>query len=112
MKLLLIIVQEDDVSRLRDALSKEGVPYTKLSSTGGFLRRGACTFLTGIEDDQVSRVKQLVEDNSRKRTAPMPEWTSFEMSDMSDALREQDVPHVKVGGATVFVLNVEEFVKL
>lgn len=112
MKLLVIIVQDADASRLRDALSKNGVPFTKLASTGGFLRQGVCTFISGIADDQVERVKQVVDQNSRKRTVPVPVWPSIEMSDMADALFDEDAPHVDVGGATVFVLNVAEFEKV
>lgn len=82
MKLLLIIVQDADATRLRDALSAQRIPFTKLASTGGFLRRGVCTFFMGIADEQVDRVKQIIEQNSKERTVPMRLPTSIELSDL------------------------------
>lgn len=39
MKLLVAIVQDADVNFLIDALTEEGYRITKLSTTGGFLKK-------------------------------------------------------------------------
>lgn len=39
MKLLVAIVQDADVNFLIDALTEKGYRITKLSTTGGFLKR-------------------------------------------------------------------------
>ena len=41
MKLLITIVQNDDVAALTEAIVKSGHSATKLSSSGGILRSGA-----------------------------------------------------------------------
>lgn len=112
MTLLIIVVQDADARRLRDAFSNNRIPFTKLASTGGFLRQGVCTFLSGIADDRVEQVKQIIDQNSKKRTAPVPSPTSAEMAGVANAVLDQNASKVEIGGATVFALNVQEFVKL
>lgn len=109
MKLLVIIVQDTDAARLRDALSAQRIPFTKLSATGGFLRRGTCTFFSGVPDAQVEQVKTIISQNSKERTLPvhLPRG-----SDLSDFPLDEEPIKVTVGGATVFTLDVEEFIKL
>ncbi len=111
MKLLVIIVQDADASRLRDAFSHNRVPFTKLASTGGFLRRGLCTFVSGIADDRVDPVKRIIEQNSKKRPVP-PTPAGADMVGVTNTFLDQSAAKVEVGRATVFSLNVEEFIKL
>jgi uncharacterized protein YaaQ len=112
MKLLIIVIQDADARRLRDAFSSNRIPFTKLASTGGFLRQGACTFLSGIADNQVEQVKRIIEQNSRKRTAPVPTSASVAMAGMANTFLDQSASKVEVGGATIFALSVEEYIKL
>ena len=75
MKLIVSIVNSDDADRLVSSLNKAGYKATTISTTGGFLRQGNATILTGIEDDQVPRVLQLVKENCHTRTQfvnPLP----------------------------------------
>ena len=76
------------------------------------MRQEVCTFLSGIADDWVEQVKQIIDQNSRKRTAPVPGLTSVEMGGVANAFLNQNVSKVEIAGATVFALNVQEFVKL
>ncbi len=112
MKLLIIIVQDADAKRLRDGLSNDKIPFTKLASTGGFLRKGVCTFISGVADHQVEQVKHIVDQNSRQRTVPVPPLPSVEAPATPNGFLNRNPPQVDVGGANVFELNVEEFVKL
>ena len=112
MKLLVIIVQSADAGRLHDAFSQQQIPFTKLASTGGFLRRGVCTFVSGVNDNQVQQVKELVKQNSQKRTATADERPSVDTAGVANTYLDQHASKVEVGGATLFELKVEEFVKL
>ena len=49
MKLLIAIVQDADVNFLMDALTDNGYRVTRLSTTGGFLKKGNTTLLIGVE---------------------------------------------------------------
>ncbi len=56
MKMVFIVVQDDDVQKLLKELVKEDFRVTKLSSTGGFLRRGSTTVFLGIEDSELEKL--------------------------------------------------------
>lgn len=109
MKLVLTIVQDADASKLQAALTEHGLRSTKLASTGGFLREGNTTFILGVEDYQVEKAKRVIHDVCSERTRvlrPLPH-----MSEMGPVMPNEPI-EVVVGGATVFVLAVEEFAKL
>ena len=100
MKLIIAIVQDEDSSRLIGQLMNDGFGVTKLATTGGFLRAGNTTLLVGVEDDRFQEAMDLIEKvcKSRKQIAPSP-YTPYPIE-------------VVVGGATIFVLTVDQFVKL
>ncbi len=109
MKLIIAIVQDEDSARLIRSLMEAGYGVTKLATTGGFLRSGNTTLLAGVEDDRFDGAMEVIEKvcKSRKQIATSP-------SPMASAAGVY-VPYpieVVVGGATVFVLNVEKFVKI
>jgi len=47
MKLVVAIIQERDGKRVSGALAQKGFFYTKIASTGGFLRDGNQWMMTG-----------------------------------------------------------------
>ena len=109
MKLIIAIVQDEDSARLIRSLMEAGYGVTKLATTGGFLRSGNTTLLAGVEDDRFDGAMEVIEKicKSRKQIATSP-------SPMSGSAGVY-VPYpieVVVGGATVFVLNVEKFMKI
>ena len=109
MKLIIAIVQDEDASRLSNSLMTEGYRVTKLATTGGFLRSGNTTLLVGVEDDKLDHAMGVIEKvcKSRKQVATSPTPISGTTSVY--------VPYpveVMVGGATIFVLDVEQFTKI
>ena len=109
MKLIIAIVQDEDASRLISNLMSEGFGLTKLATTGGFLRSGNTTLLVGVDDDKFDAAMKVIERvcKSRKQIATSPSPIS--------GTTGVYVPYpveVMVGGATIFVLNVEQFVKI
>lgn len=102
MKLLLAIVNNDDAHTVNSSLSKEGFFVTKISSTGGFLLSGNSTFLMGVEDDQVEKAVSVIGAHSKKRMQAVPFGTEYRGGPAPTTAQ------VTVGGATVFVLNVED----
>ena len=109
MKLIIAIVQDEDSSRLISHLMNYGFSATKLATTGGFLRAGNTTLLIGVEDDKMQTVMDIIEKvcRSRKQIAAQPPTISGVSGVYSPYPSE-----VMVGGATVFVLTVDQFVKL
>ncbi len=109
MKLIIAIVQDEDASRLVSKLMNEGFGVTKLATTGGFLRAGNTTLLVGVDDDKLEAAMAVIEKvcKSRKQLATAP--TS--VSGVNGVYSPYPI-EVMVGGATVFVLSVDQFVKL
>lgn len=108
MKLIIAIIQDEDASRLVSALMNDGYGVTKLATTGGFLRAGNTTLLVGVDDERLSGCLALIEKlcKSRKQMASSP------MAGGGIAGMYAHMPiEVTVGGATVFVLDVEQFNK-
>lgn len=108
MKLVICIIQNEDSRLLQDDLVKEGIRATKLSSTGGFLRSGNTTLLIGVDDQHVGLALSLIKKNCGTRNQVVMHDPAM------DQMMEYNYHypmHVDVGGATVFVLNVDQFEK-
>ena len=105
MKLVLAIVQDEDSKSLNEAFTKNGVRSTRLTSTGGFMRSGNSTFIVGIEDNKVEAVIDIIEDVCSTRVQSIMSPPSYDFNFEMNLNYPVDV---EVGGATVFVLDVED----
>ena len=109
MKLVMAIIRDEDAFHLMDVLNERGYWVTKLATTGGFLRAGNTTLISGVEDGKVEEIVSIIEKKCKGRK----QITSINSSHMSAA--ESYIPYpveITVGGATIFVLNVEEYKKV
>lgn len=106
MKLIFAIVNSDDSSVVASSLTAAGFSATKLATSGGFLKAGNATFIIGTQDDKVDEVISIVRDHSQKRTKIMPENTAFAKGTFPTKAVE-----VNIGGATIFVVDVDRFEK-
>lgn len=109
MKLIVAIVQDEDKKKLNQAFIKNGVRATQLSSSGGFMRAGNCTFLVGIENSKVDAVLDIIKEVSSTRIQSIVAPPSYDFNFEMNLNYPIDV---EVGGATVFVLDVDQFKKL
>lgn len=107
MKLIFAIVSNDDSSRVSKELTKNRFSVTRLATTGGFLMAGNTTFLIGTDDDKVDEVISIIGKHSKKRTQMVPSSASYGVGMYTSFPME-----VQVGGATIFVTNIERFEKL
>lgn len=108
MKLIVAIVQDQDMPSLIDDLTEKEFRVTKLASTGGFLKSGNTTLLIGVEDEKTDEVIKIIEDNCKTREIT----TSLLTVSMPGDTYIPYPLEVKVGGATLFILDVEQFVKI
>jgi uncharacterized protein YaaQ len=60
MKLMFIIVRDIDGDNILQTLVDQGYRVTRVASTGGFLRHGNVTLMTGVEDEKVQNVIELL----------------------------------------------------
>lgn len=109
MKLVMAIVHDHDALNLMDVLSENKFSTTKLTSTGGFLRAGNTTILCGCEDNEVNNVIDIISKNckSRKQFKAVSSAEAYSLATFVTTPME-----IITGGATIFVVNVEEFKKV
>ncbi len=106
MKLVLAIVSDDDIHAVLTSLTSKRFYVTKLASTGGFLKAGNTTIICGVDKEKVDEVIEIIKENSEKREVPVVGSSGM-----------GSVPHVAMpiaataGGSTIFVLDVEQFMK-
>lgn len=104
MKLILAIVNHDDSNSVIQNLNKRGFSSTKLATTGGFLMSGNATILVGVEEEKVQAVIDTIREFSHSRKQMIPTTTEMGFGYYNSVPVE-----IKVGGATIFVLDVERF---
>lgn len=107
MKMITAIVNKRDAGEVCDALTEEKVFFTKMATTGGFLKDGNATLLIGTEDERVDEVLNIIRKHCAKRMEAIPPVISA--SGPSFGYYKTEIP---VGGATVFVTDVERFEKM
>ncbi len=108
MQFIVAIVQDEDAGLATDALTTAGFRVTRINTMGGFLRKGNATLAIATEPSEVQRALLLIRDNCERRseffvpTAP---------GEIGEPYPLEPIP-VQVGGATIFVLDIERFERL
>ncbi len=105
MKLIYVIVRNNDSAQVIETLNKKGFYVTKMASTGGFLREGNTTLLIGTDEDKVDEVIEIV----KKECGPRQQ---LYLNNMAPGDYGAMNTVVNVGGATIFVMDVERFEKI
>lgn len=108
MKLIIAIVQDQDAPSLIEELMDKDFRVTKLASTGGFLKAGNTTLLSGVEDEKVDEVLTIIEENCKTRDIT----TSLLTVTMPGDTYMPYPLEVRVGGATVFIVEVEKYMRI
>ena len=106
-KLLIVIASDRDADFLIQKLVQRGYPATKVSSTGGFLKRGNATILSGVDAEDVDNVLAIIRSECRART----EFVAAQALPFPESIHPAEPVEVRVGGAIVFVIPVERFEK-
>ncbi len=107
MKMLLAIINHDDAHSVMGHLMQAGFQITKLATTGGFLRAGNVTILIGLDESRLDEAMEIIRKYCNTRKQIMPTTGNIGVGFQPPMPME-----VSVGGATVFVLGVEQFEKL
>ena len=85
--ILAIIFNNDAVDALSQALVSKGYSVTKISSTGGFLRRQNTTFVIGVDQERLPDAMAIIREVCKPFSTP------------------------EGHAATIFVLDVAEFAR-
>lgn len=104
MKLVFAIINDDDFRSVSDGLIRSEFQSTRLSSTGSFLKSGNSTLLICVENERLDECIEVIKSHCKKRkqmVVPPAMHGSFASYPVE----------VNVGGATLFVTDVERFEK-
>lgn len=110
MKLIIAIVQDEDSKEVIEALTDENYRVTKLATTGGFLKSGNTTLMVGIDEKKVEEVITVIKKVCKKRKETLVTSNTFGGSE--GGYMQQYPVQINVGGATIFVIDVDQFVKI
>jgi uncharacterized protein YaaQ len=105
MKLIIATIQDQDAERVIAGLTEQRCRVTRIGTTGGFLQQGNTTLLIGVNDNQVELVVNVLKEFSQRRTQYMPMATGA----APNGVAMYSYVEVEVGGATVFILDVDLF---
>jgi CPA1 family monovalent cation:H+ antiporter len=101
--LMAAVIQEQDLENAISSLSKLGLSVTNLPSAGGFLGRRNVTLLIGVPKGQEEATVRALNQSCRRRVeyiAPPIEGSPIPLPTPA---------HITVGGATIFILEVERY---
>lgn len=62
MKMIIVIVKDNDADKLTEELTTGGFRITRIASTSGFLRSGVVTLLIGVDDNRVETAIKLMRE--------------------------------------------------
>ncbi|HEY3378851.1 MAG TPA: cyclic-di-AMP receptor [Armatimonadota bacterium] len=109
MKLVVAVIHEKDQRHVQDSLLESGFQFTNVASTGGFLREGNVTLMIGVDEDQIDPLIAVIRESCQTRE----QYVNVMPPTMEPVGTVIPSPvKVVVGGAIVFVLDVERFEKI
>ncbi len=108
MKMVIAIINDEDAFQIVDKLKEQNFQVTKMASTGGFLRAGNTTLMCGVDEVKTQEVIDVINKYCKKRNhvTSITNGTAFTEGFVQTPME------VTVGGATVFVIDVEQFIKI
>ncbi len=105
-RLIITVVQDADTMRLSSALNDAGFPHTRIPTRGGFLQRASEAVMVAYPQAKNDELMRLIAAHCQTRS---------EMQIVSlagDTMLLAEPVEVAVGGATVFGMELEHFVRL
>ncbi len=104
-RLVFVVVHLDDAGDYADTLLEGGFSHTRVTGSGGFLRNANVVFMVAMDRARLGDLERLTASICRTRDefVTLP-WTG-----------EIDVAspiEVTVGGATMFVLEIEKAIRI
>ena len=106
MKLVVAVVQSEDASGLLTQLSNRGFRATRIKTAGGFLREANATIFVGVDAEDVELVVKTIRENCTTRQQQITAIPA--VMEPGEFFLPFPV-EVEVGGATIFVLDVDRF---
>jgi len=105
MQLIVVILQDRDADAVIETLTASGQGVTRIGTTGGWLQQGHSTLLIGVQESHVSKILATIEGRSQRRQL----YVNLVVGGGDPTYAPVENVEVEVGGATAFVIPVEQF---
>lgn len=107
-KLVLAVLQEDDYERTVAALNQHGFFVTKLSSSGGFLKKKNITILVGVDSHRYVELIDLLKGRAGRRSKTVYTTPAILPGSHPETGVASAVPiQVETGGVTIFTMSLD-----
>lgn len=106
-RLLLAVIRKDDYDETVYQLNSHGFFVTKLSSSGGFLKKENVTLMLGVEEKRMAEAVEILRTCAGRRRTQ-----TYVMPAPGTDMVSAGVPvEVEGGGVTIFTLKLDGFAK-
>lgn len=106
-QLVIATVSGAQAGELTDALTRDGFYVTQVDSSGGILHEATVSLLIGLDQAHLSRLLEHIRERCHTRRRFIPAHVEAPMLEIQPVMIEAEM-----GGATVYVLDVERFEQL
>jgi uncharacterized protein YaaQ len=103
-QLVITTATGGQAAELTRALTRDGFHVTQIDSSGGVVLEATVSLLIGLDRDRLSSLLEHIRTHCRTRTRYVPAHLEATLAEVQPLVIE-----AQVGGATVYVLNVERF---
>lgn len=107
MKLIILNITPNDSIKLSNYLRKTPVYFTKIASIGGVISNGSYTYLIKVNDELLDEVIKNITSICKTRKVKINSINNVEMGMFHNISTTQ-----KEGGASIFVVELEQFIKV
>lgn len=112
MKLIVAILQSEKNKKLYERLLADGFRFTAMPSRGGFLGKAGHVLLLGAEEAQVDAVLAIFKACCKTKSTTLGSSSEgLSINALGDFATLSKTATIQVGGATIFVLDVEKFIR-
>ena len=108
MKMIMAIVNKSDEKPVTTELMRGGFYVTKLAGAGGFLKAKTSALISVVNNERLDAGLEIIKNASKSRKYDVNKADAFTRQLAQEFFEKGEIV---VGGATVFVLNVENFYK-
>lgn len=98
MKIVMAVVNESHAADVAERLNERDFPVTRLGTSSWFMKKGAITLFTAVNDEEALLAVKIVKDYVEYQKVR--------------ALAEEDVEEYARASADIFILPVEEFARV
>ena len=105
MKLMMVIVQDQDYAKLATRLIQIRIRATKFETSGLYSNKKNVTLFICVEEEQQERILTYIQESCTEREEICEVW------EYNGNMMVQAEKTLKIGGATVFISEVNQIMK-